>query len=352
MHTLLGNIFLSLAAVTFGMLLFPLYTKYVPKGGDAVMGYSWSVILINLVFFALIALAALFLTMKGAFQWVSPSPATRNAMVFLGIFACVLTAALSGLFRHEPGPMSLLFRGLTYFAHLLIPTVLVIGGFILANDALRDALPKNAYQYPLTGVFYLGVLGVGLFLWDLASQSNQNNQRRIEEIGEREKSNHERILAEIDSCDVSKNMVFILVFTDANQSPDVRQRAVEKIKARPDWQEELVRRLQSGWAAQAFTFLASNEVDDQNMFLEPVREGVLNQAKAIRESIRRSSHPSHFYPGLFQWEVDRVIRTVEKMEGKGTDYLPAMRELRAAFDEPTDVEKTKWMPWRPWTGGS
>jgi hypothetical protein len=25
----------------------------------------------------------------------------------------------------------------------------------------------------------------------------------------------------------------------------------------------------------------------------------------------------------------------------GTDYLPAMRELRAAFDEPTDVKKTK-----------
>jgi hypothetical protein len=301
MYTIFSNLFLTLAAFVLGLLFFSLYIKHVPKGGDAVMGYGWSVILLHLVLLVLVALATLCLTLKGAFEWVSPSPAKRNVLVFLGMFACVLTDALCGLFRNEPDPMSLLFRGMTYFAHVLIPLVLIPGGFILANDGLRDALPRNVYQYPLTGVFYLGVLGVGLFLLDLASQSNQNNQRKIEEMEERDQSNRDRMLAEIDSCDVSENMVFILVFTDANQSPDVRQKALEKIKTRPDWQEELVRRLESGWVSEAFTFLASNEVDDKKMFLEPLKEGVLNQAKGIRESIRRSSHPSHFYPDRFSW---------------------------------------------------
>ena len=52
-----------------------------------------------------------------------------------------------------------------------------------------------------------------------------------------------------------KNMVFILVFTDANQDTDVRAKAVAKIKTNPQWEEELIKRLNSGWASEAFNFL-------------------------------------------------------------------------------------------------
>lgn len=341
MYTILSNLLLTLSACVFGLLLFSLYAKHVPKGGDAVVGYGWSVILLNLVFLVLLGLATLVLTLKGAFDWVSPVPAKRNALVFVGLLVCVASAALCGLFRHESGPISLVFRGMTYFAHMLIPAVLILSGFVLANDGLREALPKGVYLYPLKAVFGLGVLGVGLFLWDLMGQINQNNRRTIAEMGERELRIHNSHLADIDSCDVSKDMVLILVLTDSNHDQDVRERALAKIKTRPDWQAELVRRLDSGWASQVFIFLASNEVDDKQLFAEPIRSGILNQAAAIRESIRQSFHSSNFYPDRFSGEIDRAIRTVEKFKGMGVDYLPAMRELRAALDEPCKVEKSK-----------
>lgn len=103
--------------------------------------------------------------------------------------------------------------------------------------------------------------------------------------------------------------------------------------------QELIRLLETGWSAEAFQFLASNPVDDPALFYEPVRKGVFQQSLLIRESIQRASHSSHFYPGLFLWEVERVIRSVDRFKGHGTDYLPAMKELRAALDEPSDFKE-------------
>jgi hypothetical protein len=42
---------------------------------------------------------------------------------------------------------------------------------------------------------------------------------------------------------------------------------------------------------------------------------------------------------MFNWDVERILRTVEKYDGKGYDYLPAMKEVRAALDEPSEMEK-------------
>ena len=151
--------------------------------------------------------------------------------------------------------------------------------------------------------------------------------------------NHQRILNEIDTCDVMKNMVFILVSTDSNQDRDIRERAVAKVKTHPQWQQELIRLLQTDWAPEAFNFLASNDVDDPLLFGEPVKAGILIQARLIRESIRNSSHSSHFYPGRFGWEVERAVRTADKFKNQGVDLRPAVQELRAALDEPSEYEK-------------
>ena len=92
----------------------------------------------------------------------------------------------------------------------------------------------------------------------------------------------------------------------------------------------------------SFTFLASNDVDNPELFPEPVKAGVLIQARLIRESIRNASHPSHFYQGQFSWEVERVLRTVDKFKNKGVDFRPAVKELRDAFNEKSEFEKPKW----------
>src|SRR5690606_7878728 len=93
---------------------------------------------------------------------------------------------------------------------------------------------------------------------------------------------------------------------------------------------------------EAFQFLASNEVDDPDLFVEPIREGIFHQAEAIRERIRRVNHPSNFYAGMFRWETEWVLRTAEKYESLGGDYLAAIQAFRSAMDEPSDFEKTEF----------
>ena len=338
--TILGNILLAIATLLFCLLFSMLFLKQSPRGGDAAMGHAWSIMLLNLAFLILMILVALIIGSKGGFSWVASGKTARFLLITLGLLASVATVAAGALFKGEPGPFAAFINRFLGFTPALVPALLIVGSAILLNDGLRNSLPVSAFKIPLTTAFALGVLGASALLLGLFIESNRNTRRRIEQMYSDQDRNHARQLADIDSCDVSKDLVFILVFTDANHDDDIRERALAKIKSRPDWQEELIRRLDSGWAREPFTFLASNAVDNPEMFLEPVRLGILNVAKSFREDIRRSSHPSHFYPERFSWEVERILRTVEKFEGKGVDYLPAVRELRAALDEPCTVEKS------------
>ena len=199
------------------------------------------------------------------------------------------------------------------------------------------------YLWHFSVVFLLVVTGCANAGIGFIHENQRNQKVRVEEVIKQQDENHDRILREIDSCDVSKNMVFILVFTDANQDADVRAKAVAKIKTNPKWQQELVNRLQNDWAPEAFNFLASNDVEDPELFREPVKQGATIQAKLIRERIRACSHPSNFYEGQFLWEVERVLKTVDKFSNKHTDYRPAIKQLRAALDEPSDFEKPAFL---------
>jgi len=95
-------------------------------------------------------------------------------------------------------------------------------------------------------------------------------------------------------------------------------------------------------AVECFTFLASNEVDDKKIFLQPVNTGVLSIAEWVRRKIQDKEHPNDIYPGQFSYEVERMLRAVDKFEGMGQDYRPAVWEVRAALDEPPPQEKVKF----------
>lgn len=339
--TFIGNLFLVFAALIFGRFFSSVYVKKIPAGSDGLAGYLWGIIFLHLAFLACMAVAAIAIGLNGGFDWISPRPVIRYLIVGLGLPVMLLTAASSALFKEESGPVTAMIRLFSGFAPVLIPIVLVVEGFILLNDGLREAAPSVVYTIPLAIVLGLGILGVFALLNGFIVEARRNARRRIESLLERQDQNHLQLLRDIESCDVSKDMVFILVLSDHNQDADVRQKAVAKIKTNPHWQQELIRILGTGWVAEAFTFLASNEVEDKNLFLEPVRKGVLIQAKLIGESVHNSTQASDFYPERFSWEVERLLRTVDKFEGFGIDYRPAVRELRTVLDDLSRVEKIK-----------
>ncbi len=337
---IIGNILLVIATLIFFALASILLSK-APKG-DGLMGYAWGIIILNIAFLICMILVTLIVAGKGGFEWVAEKKSNRFWFVTIGLLTAIITAALSGLFKYESGPVPSLIRIYSAFVPLLVPVVLIAASVVLLNQNLRTTVPVAAYKWPLILISIIGVTGVVSSLIGAITQSSRNQIARAESTQNRNDANHQRMLNDIDSCDVMKNLVFILVFTGDNQDPEIRERAVAKVKTHPEWQQELIRLLQTDWAAEPFQFLASNNVDNRALFPEPIRIGVLNQARLFRESIRRSSHPSHFYPELFLWETDRVLRTVNKYRGMGVDFRPAIRELRGALNEPSDHEKPEF----------
>lgn len=338
----LGNIALILASLLYFALFSALYAKEPPRGGDAAMGYVWGVIFICLAMSVSLAIAVFSVWMKGGFEWVHRDGAVRLLLVVVSFLAIIIITALASLFKNESGDVPALLRALSAWVPAVVPLVVIIGLAVLLRPDWRAALPPAYYQWPLMLCALTGALGIlaGLYAW--AAQSVSNTTARKEAAVQQYDENQQRMLREIDSCDVSKNLVFILVFTDANQTPQVREKAVEKVKTHPKWQQELIRLLQNDWAPEAFNFLASNEVEDTALFPKAVEAGLYRQADLIRQSIRRAAHSSHFYEDQFTWEVERALRTATRFKGMGVDFLPAVRDIRAALDEPSSLKDVEF----------
>jgi hypothetical protein len=337
--TFIGNILIIISTFIYLALVSALFGKEPPRGGDGVVGYYWGIIYLNVAFFVCMCMVTFIIGYKGGFTWISPGRLTRVVIISTGLLSAIITSALSGLFKYEKGPVPALLKFFSGFVPILIPLLLLVAAIILLNRPIQVSVPVAVYKWPLLIVFATGIVGVAAAAQGYIKDSVSKQQARVADMIKRQDDNHQRMLNDIDSCDVSKNIVFILVLTDANHDKEVKEKAVAKIKTNPLWQQELIVKLQNDWAPQVFTFLASNDVDDPKLFAAPVKEGILIQAKLIRESIRRSSHPSDFYPELFLWEIDRVLRTADKFSNMGVDYRSAVKELRAALDEPSDYKK-------------
>lgn len=330
---IVGNLFLIISAIAY-IALTAIQLNKQPPSGDYAVGYAWSILILNAALVVSLSVAVMITAAKGSFDWVSSKSSSRFLIMSVCFLSVIGTTVLSSIFKHEGGPTPVLLKAFSSFISLVLPLVLIACTTILLNQI---PIPSVTYKYPLLAISILGIVGLSGSIAGFMKLSYERQKGQLIAMKEAGDSNQRRILDEIDSCDLSKNMVFIFIFTDANQDQVVRESAVAKIKTNPEWQQEIVRRLQNDWAPEAFTFLASNPVDNPELFKEPIRKGIIIQARLIRERIRRSSHPSHFYPGLFLWETERVLRTIDRFPD--TDYTNEVKELRAALDEPSEFKK-------------
>lgn len=333
MTSLFGNICLALAALVSGQMISSVFNYKPPHGGDGgAAGYPIWMLLVHVALLGLLMLASIAIARKGGFDWVSPNAWIRYLLVAAGLLMAVYTLVICAMSMERPGALSDWVRLAMQVAIPGIPIVLIASGFFMLNGFLSESIPGAFYKWPLLVVFGSGILVVGATIMDGIATANEGAyaaQIRYENAP----AIKAQRLQQIEESDVTEDMVRILEFTGAIYPAEVREKAGDKIKSHPQWQKELVFLLENEHALEAFNFLASNEVVDKNMFLQPINTGVLAAADWIRHSIQGTS-PSSFHRDEYSDEVGRVLRTVEKFEGLGVDYLPAVRELRAALDEP------------------
>ena len=319
-----GNFLLVLSLLAAGYLFKMTFLQKMP-GGDAGVGYAWAMLFLIAVFWICVALTACVIGFGGGFAWLSLGRFGGGGMLALYFLVLLLGSVLG---------MEASFGGIRWLAPInSVATALVLMATfaVLLNENMKGFVSPAVVKGGLFGVFALNVLVLAWMLFGSflanASAFLPSSSRKLDDF-------QLGILDQIDRCDTSKGISSLFLYSGNNQPREIREKAVLKIKSKPNWQEELYQALEGDGVDEAFRFLLSNEIDDKPRFAKGVYQGVLSQARLIRENLRRCSHPSHVYEGQFGFEVERSLEVVEKFKDLGVDFKPAVQELRAALDEP------------------
>lgn len=342
MSSLSGNICLALATLVSMALLSPFFQHKISTSNDQGASGYMVIIVIFLAFLFLVLMSVVYVGINGngGFNWISASGMIRFLFLAVGLLSAVIIAAIGVMSRFMPVSKSDPLQSMMWAVPVVIFIVLLVTGFILNHNTLRESAPVFFSRWPLIIVDGLSIVGV-LFLAATTRFSGQSGAEDATRKYESSVSIKNNRLSEIERYDVKEDMMRLLELTGGLYPQEVRDKASAKIKTNPDWQKEMIGILESDQALYAFNFLQSNEVEDKKLFLQPVLIGVMSAAAYITHTIQGTS-PSGFDDGMFSDEVNRVLRTVEKYEGNGVDYLPAVRDMRAALDEPVGGKKIKF----------
>lgn len=319
-----GNFLLVLSLLIAGYLFKLTFLQKMP-GGDAGVGYAWAMLFSIAVFWVGMALVACVVGFGGGFAWLSLGRFGGGGMLVLGFLVLLLGSTLG---------MEASFRGIRWLApaNAVATALLLLVTFaVLLNENLKISVSPTVLKWGLTVVLGVNSLMLASMIFgSLASRASAFLPRSSDTLDNFQLG----ILDQIDRCDASKDITSLFIFSGNNQPRQIQEKAVSKIKSKPDWQEDLYKTLEGDGANEAFYFILSNEVDDKPRFAKGVYQGVLSQARVIRARLRRSSHPSHVYEGQFGFEIEHSLKAVEKFKDLGVDFKPAVQELRAALDEP------------------
>ena len=268
--SVIGNFFLVLNGLVFIGLFNLLYVQHIPRSGDALVGYGWSVIFLSLGFAATALIVTAIIGGKGGFAWTGQTGSTRFWLTTGGFLITVIGLGFSAFSKNEHGGITPFLHGLSAATSILIPVLFIFGSAILLNDGLHASFGPLFPRASLLGAAGLAALVLLATMHSGMAQSQRNAVAAAEYAKTSHNSQIENMLTTIRETDVNTAMGSILVYTDRNQEAEVRKAALEKIHARPDWEQELITLMGTDWAPDVFNFLASNDVPDPARFHDAI----------------------------------------------------------------------------------
>lgn len=331
--TVLGSTGLLLATATACMLFAVALSTQPDRDGGKSMGGA----VIGLAFLGGLLLAYASALGNEGYAWVlgksGTSPA-RWALVLAAVLSATVVAVLSAITRAEPpGQVPWALWPVRAWAHWVWLPGLLAGAALGLYPALREALPARAWQLPLALLAALSLLAGAGLLVQLATSMVEQQAAREEADRAFDARRDESMRQKVREADVQQDFLSLLPQSSRHEQPDIRELALAKLRSHPDLDGALVRVLRGPHAEEAFAFLESNDPIDARALAEPVREGIVNHAQALRDHVSRTHT---LRPDDYQYPVLRILATVDRYAGHGVDYRPALKQLRDAFDAPRD----------------
>jgi len=336
---LILNLLLLIITLIYLSVSHQVYFTKLP-GGDAGVSWAWSIIYSYLVIIILFLLVTWIIAWKGGYDWITNQG--RNTVLYasFGSIVIALGAGLASFMKDDSSFLpSVLSNSITYLTSIAL-LVGIICSFVLANRN-GNTVPPASFRILLYGSALASTVSIGLFGLGLFLESLRNQRNRIKSEIRQEDANDVRMIEEIKSANILSDVDFlnIMVFADDNKDSSVVNRAVAKIKSRPDWQETMVMFLNSDGALEVFNFLASHDPEKKELFPAAVNTGMYSLAGYIRNRINECSQEHHFYPDQFSWEVERALRSADKFRNMSVDFVPAVIAIKEALHQPHEIKR-------------
>lgn len=207
------------------------------------------------------------------------------------------------------------------WAAYMLPLVLAIIGALWLNSA-RFAFP----EYPLRVAFGI-VTVIALFSNVVMGVEIQRNLQQQAEEQARED------LLIVQQADPESDFSRLLHYTSRFERPATRQLALEKILGTgPRFNALMTECLRTPVFQEGLTYLRDNEPPgDSATLAEPARDAIFLSAKRLREEFATGRE---FKADDIESGVDTALTVADKFSKYGVDFLPAVRDYRAALDAP------------------
>ncbi|MFD2572239.1 hypothetical protein ACFSUS_16475 [Spirosoma soli] len=333
---MLGYIFFAITVLFYvGLALF---TASKPSlVGENAMGYG-----LGLAFFGLgFAVSSLVLTITlittGKVSWVANEAEWRTTIVLVAWLFVVLTTFFCAIFKWEwhsdaDNTYPQFLHGLAVGHGLVwIPLLWLVACFLSLNTSWQANLSlivlKSSFFAALAiSGLYSGGLLLG-YVRDSARQSEAEMARRKEQ----ENQWHQQTLDFIASQKPEDSILGLLVHTNQFRENDIRQAALAKIKAHPDWEADILALLKNEhWYREVYTFLDGNRVTRSREFAEALNQSVARLAGDVVDNIQNSNN---LQPWSFDsYGISELLRAIDEQFGEqGVDFRPNVRKLQQAL---------------------
>jgi hypothetical protein len=123
----------------------------------------------------------------------------------------------------------------------------------------------------------------------------------------------------------------LLGYTSPFETDSIRTLALQKLRSHASFTAQLAACLGNEWFGEALIFVEGNDPPNPAACADPARQAFLRVAARVRENMRTAHW---LYDDSFDADARRVLAAATKLTGHGVDFGPAIREFRAALDEP------------------
>ncbi len=326
-----SNILLALTTINYiGLAILNIQKTNVT--GERLMGSGFIGLGLIAAYVLFSLLLTISITSKGGFNWLSSATLSRNFLVGIlwlcmiaGVVFCAMlstemnTDQTTGIVRILSKPV--------YYGSVWLPLLMLIPYAILLNPHWRESIAPGFYKIPLVMACLLGFVIV-MIPQIVISMNIRVPKQSVEDW---KKENLTPYIEKETSVETLLNYV-------KDEEKWVRDLAANRLKSLPNWEDELIVKLQraDGYGHYDFhwvyTFLDQYSVEHPDRFVDPINSSLESITKATEMALAKS----FVYSGdLILLQIDVVCRVLDhQFKGNSQFFRGNMLSLQKALETP------------------